>query len=67
MDKNRRLNWQQACALLGCGKDKFYEFINSGELPAYRAGRKGLWVKEDDVRKLIELVEPEQAHLESDI
>lgn len=67
MDKNKRLNWKQACELLGCGKDKFYEFIGSGELPAYRAGRKGLWVREEDVHKLIEPVEPEQAQTGDDL
>lgn len=48
-----RLNWKQACEILGCGKDKFYELIRSGRLPAYRAGKRGLWVKKEDVERLV--------------
>jgi excisionase family DNA binding protein len=58
-DKGRKLDWNQACELLGCGKTKFYEFINNGDLPAYRAGIKGLWVWEADVRALIVPVDDE--------
>jgi len=53
MEKTIRLNWKQACELLGCGKDKFYELIRSGRLPAYRAGKRGLWVKREDVERLV--------------
>ncbi|MDL2268861.1 helix-turn-helix domain-containing protein [Desulfosarcina sp. OttesenSCG-928-A07] len=54
--KDRRLNWQQACELMNCGRTKFYDLINSGDLPAYRAGKKGVWVKEKDVARLIKRI-----------
>ncbi|MDR2946709.1 MAG: excisionase family DNA-binding protein [Candidatus Adiutrix sp.] len=53
----KRLNWKQACDILGCGKTKFYRLIRDKKLPAYRAGMKGIWVKEDDVFRLIETLE----------
>ena len=55
----RKLNWRQACTTMGCGKDKFYELIRTGRLKAYRVGERGLWVKEDDVQRLIEPIEPD--------
>lgn len=50
----KRLNWQQACKLLGCSKSQFYRLVNNGELPAYRLGRRHLWVRETDCRKLLQ-------------
>lgn len=52
--KGERLNWEQACRILGCGKTHFYHLVNSGALPAYRSGgKRGLWVWEKDCRELI--------------
>jgi excisionase family DNA binding protein len=49
--ENKRLNWQQACQLLGCGKSHFYRLVNSGELPSERfGGVKGVTVKESDCK-----------------
>lgn len=59
MEKERKLNWKQACLLLDCKKDKFYELIRTGRLPATRVGKRGLRVKENDVMALIETVEPD--------
>lgn len=56
MKEGKKLNWQQACARLGCGKSKFYDLVNSGVIPAYRVGRRGIWVKEEDVAQLIRQV-----------
>lgn len=50
----KRLNWQQACKVLGCGKTQFYKLVNNGQLPAFRFGRRGLWVREADCRKLLQ-------------
>lgn len=48
-DKGRKLNWKQACDVIGCGKTYLYNAINSGELPAYRLGKvRGLWIWESD-------------------
>ncbi len=45
----KRLNWRQACAILGCSRSHFYNLVNSGELPAERYGRvKGVRVLEAD-------------------
>ena len=43
-NKGRRLNWRQACELLGCGKTRFYSLVQGGMLPAYkiRGGKRGL-------------------------
>ena len=43
------LNWQQACALLSCGRSHFYNLVNGGRLRAVRLGEtKGVRVFEDD-------------------
>lgn len=46
----KKLNWRQACAILGCGRNRFYDLIRQGHLPAYRfpGAKKGLWVYEKD-------------------
>ena len=52
--EGKKLNWQQACQILGCGKTRFYQLINNGELPAFRVGKRGLWVREEDCRSLVQ-------------
>lgn len=54
----RRLNWRQACRVIGCGKTQFYALVNSGKLPAYRPEgcKRGLWVYEADVAACIKKV-----------
>jgi excisionase family DNA binding protein len=53
-EKEKRLNWQQACAFLGCSKTHFYRLVNSGELPAVRFGKtKGTMVRESDCRRYL--------------
>ena len=48
-ERGRRLNWRQACALIGCSRSHFYNLVNSGVLPALRLGKiKGLRVYEAD-------------------
>ena len=51
--RGHKLNWRQACARMGCGKTKFYELVNSGKLPAFRSGERGLFVYETDVNSLV--------------
>ena len=55
-NKGRRLNWRQACKLLGCGKSKFYELIKCGILTSYKIkyAKRGIWVYEKDCICLIE-------------
>lgn len=56
-DPSERLNWKQACTVLGCGKTKFYELIQSGALMAHRVGKKGLWVNRAECEKLMKIEE----------
>lgn len=47
--KGRKLNWEQACKILGCKKSHFYNLVASGQIPGYRYGAvKGIWVFERD-------------------
>ena len=48
-DSEKKLNWREACALLGCKKSHFYNLVNSGKIPAIRTGEiKGVRVLESD-------------------
>lgn len=43
------VNWQQACAILGCSKSHFYNLVNAGALPAVRNGKiRGVRVRRTD-------------------
>ena len=54
-EKGKRLNWKQACDILGCSKSHFYNLVNQGKIPAHRYGRvRGMWVWEQDVRDYLE-------------
>lgn len=57
-NKGRKLNWRQACAIMGCGKNCFYSLVRNGNLPAFRINgkKRGLWVWENDVKSLVEAV-----------
>lgn len=56
--EGKKLNWKQACEVLGCSKRRFYLLINTGRLTAFRVegSKRGLWVWEDDVKALIKPV-----------
>lgn len=45
------LDWQQACARIGCSRAHFYRLVSDGQIPcAYRMGRrKGIRVLSKDV------------------
>lgn len=54
MDKSdtlpERLNWKQACALLGCGRSYFYVLLRKGCIPYIRIGkRKGIQIVKADI------------------
>ena len=50
----KKLNWREACALLGCKKSHFYNLVNSGKIPAIRTGEiKGVRVLESDCLKYL--------------
>lgn len=65
-DEGERLSWRQACRLLGCGKTHFYKLVNSGVLPAYRQGSRGLWAYRTDCIKLIQRIGEEDENGEHD-
>lgn len=53
-DSKKKLNWREACALLGCKKSHFYNLVNSGKIPAIRTGEiKGVRVLESDCMKYL--------------
>lgn len=53
-DTQKKLNWREACALLGCKKSHFYNLVNSGKIPAVRTGEvKGVRVLESDCVKYL--------------
>lgn len=42
-DLSERLNWQQACEVLGCSKAHLYRMVRSGKLNMYGAGKRYRW------------------------
>lgn len=50
------LNWQQACALIGCCRSHFYRLVNSGELHcAFKMGkRRGIRVPRKEVESYLQ-------------
>jgi excisionase family DNA binding protein len=53
-EKEKRLNWKDACKFLGCSKSHFYRLVNSGELPAVRFGTsRGTLVKKLDCERYL--------------
>ena len=53
-DLSERLNWKQACALLGCTKSTLFRLVKEGKLPAYGVGQRGRWYLRSDCNYLIE-------------
>lgn len=43
LDLHDRLNWQQACTLLGCKKTTLYVLVHAGVLTAYGVGKRCRW------------------------
>ena len=45
----KKLNWKEACELLGCKKSHFYNLVHTGKIPGYKFGMtRGVWVYEKD-------------------
>jgi excisionase family DNA binding protein len=54
MMDGEKLNWQEACKVLGCSKAHFYRLVNSGELPSERFGlARGVRVKKADCQRYL--------------
>lgn len=53
-DGPEKLNWKQACKVLGCSRSHLYNLINCGDLPAERSGRvRGLTVRRADCERYL--------------
>ena len=49
-----RLNWQQACEMLGCSKAQLYRLVKGKRLPVYGAGKRCRWYLRTDLKLLLE-------------
>lgn len=48
-----RLNWQQACEILGCSKTHLYRLVRAGKMPIYGIGKRYRWFHRKDCEELI--------------
>lgn len=48
-----RLNWQQACEILGCSKTHLYRLVRAGKVPIYGIGKRYRWFSRADCEKLL--------------
>lgn len=47
-DLNDRINWRQACLILGCGKSTFFRMVREGVIPAYGLAERGRFFLKSD-------------------
>lgn len=52
-DLSDRLNWQQACEILGCSKTHLYRLVRAGKIPAYGIGKRYRWFLRADLEQVI--------------
>lgn len=50
---DRLLKVDEARALLTCGRERIYEYLNSGELPSVKLGPKSRRIRESDLERFI--------------
>lgn len=53
-DLSDRLNWQQACEILGCSKSLLYRLVKEGSIPMYGVGKRFRWFSRTDCEKLLQ-------------
>ena len=53
-DLSDRLNWQQACEVLGCGKTHLYALVKEGKLHMYGTGKRYRWFSRNDLEVILE-------------
>ena len=53
-DLSDRLNWQQACEVLGCGKTHLYALVKEGKLHLYGTGKRYRWFSRNDLEVILE-------------
>ena len=49
-DLNDRINWRQACLLLGCAKSTFFRLVKDGAIPAYGLAERGRFFLKSDCK-----------------
>lgn len=49
-----RLNWQQACEILGCSKTHLYRLVRAGKMPIYGIGKRYRWFHRTDCEALLQ-------------
>ncbi len=54
MDFGDRLNWRQACAVLGCKKTTLYKLVDTGHIKAYGVGSRFRWYSKKECLEYLE-------------
>lgn len=49
-----RLNWQQACEILGCSKAQLYRLVKAKKIPVYGTGKRYRWYLRTDLKLFLE-------------
>lgn len=52
-DLSDRLNWQQACEVLGCSKTHLYRLVREMKLTAYGVGKRSRYFLRSECQKLL--------------
>ncbi len=55
-----RLNWQQACTVLGCSKTTLYKLVREKLLKSYGTGARYRWFSRGECVEYIETVQKEK-------
>lgn len=63
-DLSERLNWKQACEVLGCGKSTLYRLVREGKILSYGVGKRGLWFRRNDCEKILRQENSNPVHLD---
>ena len=53
-DLSDRLNWQQACEILGCSKAQLYRLVKEKKIPGYVTGKRYRWYLRTDLKLFLE-------------
>ena len=53
-DLSDRLNWQQACEILGCSKAQLYRLVKEKKIPVYGTGKRYRGYLRTDLKLFLE-------------
>ena len=48
-----RLNWCEACEVLGCSKSTLYRLVANGQLRAFGVGSRGRWYSRTECERFV--------------